>query len=574
MQKSVAVLIVSFGSLLFASCAYFRPLHGIPTQHIVMVDTHGRLMDPTGTDLCRPETIFEDNRRWVAAHGTAPPPSSYSWDPCNGALNPVRPIRGLERQEPDGYVMTDSELYLDDLFDAMDDHYKAKGSRERKLVFYVHGGLNNNATTIQRARDLTHLMLADDQYPIFLNWQSNLLGALYEHLMNVRQGDNKGNRHAYLLPFILGGDLAKGIARAPVTWFYQGSNSLDRVRQVDCNAKPWEFDHAYHRLRRKFLDACAANPNDCAEMAVSRGPETYTMYERLRETTRFAATGAVPTRYWTTAAGGGWASVVGWLPPKLLISPFLDGLGGPAWDTMLRRAAVGFHGDGVVNPPRFPAEKHPEGNGGFSRFFRRLQKKIADTDCRLKPGPDCIDWKVTIISHSMGTIVTNHILQEFPELRFDHIVYMAGAASVREYERAVFPYLRRHEQTKMYHLTLHNFADIRDQYFLELPPAGSLLVWIDSFLSKPETLRDRTVGRFNNLMMFAEETPQDLRRRISMKAFGVGGSIALDDPQSHGSFGLFDGRHRAGKFWDPKFWQVELQDRASPRAHCPRNKVP
>lgn len=156
----------------------------------------------------------------------------------------------------------------------------------------------------------------------------------------------------------------------------------------------------------------------------------------------------------------------------------------------------------------------------------------------------------------------NHLLHEFPDLSIDHIVYLASAASVRDYEYAVFPYLDQHKAARMYHVTLHNFAELRDQYFYEIPPAGSLLVWIDSFLAKPETFRDRTAGTFANLMRFAEETPSHLKSRISIKSFGIGEKIERSDPQHHGHFGFFDGRHQKdGLFWRQEFWKIDAEER-------------
>lgn len=580
--RSVRPALIAVACLLFASCSYLKPLHGVPTQHIVMVDSNGRLMDPTGTSNCQEANIQKDNENWVLAHKTVRPPETYRWKPCNGHLNPLKSFRELDRREESGSTFRGGDLYLDDLFDEMEKHYSTKRasdiaagrppSRKRRIVLYIHGGLNNNMTTIDRARDLSQLMLDDGYYPIFMNWQSNLIGSLWEHLMTVRQGEYKGYKHAFLFPFYLGADLSKGIARAPATWFYQGSHTLDRIRQVRCNATPWEFDDAYNRLRKNFVTNCSSSPESCGQLAVSRGPEVYTQGEQFKAASRFTATGAVPSRYWVSTLAGGWAQPIGWLPPKLLTSPVLDGLGGPAWETMLRHAALGFHSDGVSNPAERPRQSDPEGNGGFSRFLRRLQTNIGDTSCGAGTSGDCVEWELTVIGHSMGAIVANHMLNEFPDLSFTNIVYMASAASVRDYERAVFPYLVRHPESRMYHLTLHNFSDLRDQYFYDVPPAGSLLVWIDSFLSKPETLRDRTAGRFNNLMLFAEETPEPLRARISMKAFGVGADVADSDPQHHGGFALFNGVDNRPKFWDPSFWKVEMVDRPSPRSDCARNR--
>lgn len=561
MRRLMDLLSLAVVTLLLNACAALHPLIGVPTQHIVMVESNGRLVDPTASSFCHPDTLDEDNDRWVRGHHTVAPPTSRSWHPCNGRFNGLW-LRELDR-DVDGRALMDGDRYLNDLFAEMDAFHTTHPGK-RRVVIFIHGGLNNNVTTVERARETAQAMRQDGVYPVFLNWQSNLVGAEWEHLMNVRQGDHKGYRHFYLFPFYLAGDLARAFGRAPATWFYLASSNIDRVRHVR-QGKQTAYDKAYAALRDQYL-ACAT-ARQCNEIAIIKGPETHGWMERASATGRTVATGVIPTRYWAGAVGvhglAGWA----WLSPRLLAAPILDGLGGPSWDTMTRHAALPFHADGVAN-----ADKHvmvqqrgisyPEGNGGFARFFRRLQQKIS---CQTGDPCHADEWDITIIGHSMGTIVLNHALNEFPDLPIANIVYMAAATSVRDYERAVFPYMKRHPETRMFHLTLHDFAELRDQYFYEIPPAGSLLVWIDTFLAKPDTFRDRTAGSFANLVRFAQETPPELRGRISIKAFGVGRDLAATDPQHHGDFGGFNGRDRCGKFWDPAFWTVGTP-RVSPQS--------
>ena len=49
--------------------------------------------------------------------------------------------------------------------------------------------------------------------------------------------------------------------------------------------------------------------------------------------------------------------------------------------------------------------------------------------------------RIVMIGHSMGMIVVNELLQLFPDLPYESLVYMAGAASVRDTSRAVAPVL-------------------------------------------------------------------------------------------------------------------------------------
>ena len=120
-----------------------------------------------------------------------------------------------------------------------------------------------------------------------------------------------------------------------------------------------------------------------------------------------------------------------------------------------------------------------------------------------------------------------------------------------------------HARTRMFHVTLHPYAEIDDQYFWGIPPSGSLLVWIDRFLSKPETTRDRTAGRLKNLLMFADETPTDLRKRVHIKAFPFKPGAL---PQHHGGF-LFATPNATpdAAFWCEPFW---MPDGASTNTQC------
>lgn len=548
-----------------AGCTFVRPyrIAGMPTQHVVMVDSNGRLMDPTGSVFCHPERVAADNRAFRTRHPElAAPPTAFTWKPCNGRFNSIR-LLSLDRKI-DGRYVYDADNYLHDLFAQMDAYYAEhtpKGQRQkRRVVFVIHGGLNTNQTSLHRAQDLSERLLRDGYYPIFINWQSNLFRALFRHLVKVRQGDDVGYQLAFLAPFYLAADVGKGVSRAPIIWANSIGNDFGRAYRAAKRGHILhvrdENDVVYDRLRKE-RQACGADPA-CQAIDIQHGDFRFTWAEGIKANARYVPTGAVPVRFLAQAVGRTAAGPWAWLPTKYLVAPLLDGLGSSAWEEMRRSALLGFHTDGASSEI-FGEDPLESGHGGLSRFFMQLQQHIRQTSCADGQREGCAEWELTLVAHSMGAIVGNQILMTFPTLQFRRIVYMAAACSVREYEQAVLGYMKNQPATHMYHLLLDDFAEIHDQYAFEVPPSGSLLVWVDRFFTHPSTLRDRTAGRYDNLIRFVADTRPDLKRRIHVRVFGVGRALRDSEPQSHGDFGEFFGeKPREKKFWNPGFWRTDL----------------
>lgn len=568
--------LLALSTLSLVSCSSvpgiaFR-VNGAPPQHIVMIDTNGRLVDPTGDSDC----ASRSNPQWkqlldeqLTTAGFTPR-EDWSWQPCVGRFLGFSHI-----------TLDEPERYLDDLIDEVHRHFKDKG-RTRKVVLIVHGGLADNKANLETARDLAAQMIRDENapYPIFINWQSNLYSNLWAHVARVRQGRTKSYRTFHWLtgiPYVIG-DVAKGVGRAPATWFYHYSNEIDRLNhRFACADRP--ANATYEALRNEY-DHCVDGTSRCDVFPIHKGRFAHTKTEGAKSTARNALTNLVPIRTYSPLIGQAAGNrVAGWLPVKLLVTPLLDGLGTSAWDTMIRHVKIGFHNDGVdgaePDAAAFAAthgvEQPREGYGGIARFMRRLRAEVEKTQCQpgeARTDSTCLEWQLDLIGHSMGAIMANEILAEFPDRPvFNNIVYMAAAAPVSDYERTVIPYLERHKDTKMYHLMLHDFAEVREESAWGIPPSGSLLVWIDNFLSKPATLRDRTAGRFINLMPVLPSTPRHLRSRIHVKTFGVGHRLRETDPQEHGEFNNFIGalpakdaatspvkRQPQLKFWEETFW--------------------
>src|SRR5881296_2962462 len=55
-------------------------------------------------------------------------------------------------------------------------------------------------------------------------------------------------------------------------------------------------------------------------------------------------------------------------------------------------------------------------------------------------GKEVGDLAITLVGHSMGTMILNNVLEDYTDLSFDRIVYLAAAASIDDVRGAVLPY--------------------------------------------------------------------------------------------------------------------------------------
>lgn len=464
----------------------------VPTNHIVMFSGRGNPVDPTGNIGC------------------ADKPAA-----CNGSHFWLTSYPEMERDRYDAY--------LSNLFEAMKRDAPVVGGKKRLLIF-IHGGLNTQVGTIERAAELRQSIEAAGYFPIFVNWQSSLVSSYLDHLLYIRKGQDMGLLGVPLAPVYLLTDVARSVARAPIVWAFQLWNNIRSVPFITTQSEVDATRMADDIEKEGIID-------------LSRGDDK-------RDPTEMVLSGV---------------SWLGTAPTKILAAPFIDAFGKSAWDIMLRRTELLYHTDGEFSTEseiakREHAEKgyqHVKANGGLSIFMRRLQDEVARNG-----GADA--WDITLVGHSMGTIVLNRMVHDFGTspsgtMPFNRIAYMAAAATVKDYEDNIFPYLAKNSHAQFYHLTLHARAEVRDRWepirYVDLPPRGSLLVWVDEFLSNPGTLHDRTAGRITNLIVALHNTPEELRHRIHVKEFNAGVSVQDTDPQGHGQFSA------PFSFWKQECWQ-------------------
>ncbi len=397
-------------------------------------------------------------------------------------------------------------------------------SGRRTILLRVHGGLNNLNSSLEATASMTDSILKDPQanaYPLFINWESGLKSSYFEHLFSITQGQRYDTFGRFIVfPVYLVADLGRAITRAPFVWGQQFFNFIkgDQTNSLPANTP----SAATVRQEGRLLSANGPNPSAglSNEIAVSKGA-----YHRSRaEAMGYVAKGILLT------------------PVKMIGTVIIDAGGTPAWDNMHRRTKTMFH-----NPNEFRTSRsvgiYTAPSGAVSTLLDSLTA-LTRTDCT---------YRITLVGHSMGTIVADEIVRTRDSLPFDNIVFMAAASSVREFEFSVVPYLERHPSTNFYNLTLHPLAELREQTYGGIGPNGSLLEWIDGYLANPETDLDRTMGKYANDVGAAHIFRPPIRRQLHIKAFGYKDGHncgANQEPYHHGGF-----NDPSVPFWRPTFWQ-------------------
>jgi hypothetical protein len=429
--------------------------------------------------------------------------------------------------DPDGVPVdptTYTELNVADFgrqLDAVTAAIEASG--KKKILLFVHGGLNNREAAQGHVDRLLEPMTNDGYYPIFLNWNSDLLDTAREDLLYVRQGRTARFLGPLSAPIALLTALGSGLLRAPLVWGEMLSSDVNASGMYDFpgKANSKAIEAGLFRLQQE---------HDAAGIPLELGEDRIGAWDSAGAALRYAVT----------------------LPTKLAFSPVIDGLGQVAWRNMLRRTEMLFHREDEFDirdrrDPDAVREHLLRGpQGAAHRFFTHLESHLRARS----------DVELTLIGHSMGTIVLNRALRRFRDLPVRHIVYLAAACSIDDFQTSVIPYLERHGVADFYNLTLHPNAEVREwqKALLDLTPRGSLLVWIDNFLGDPTSTLDRTLGNWENIMQAAHVIPMSVRPRVTLKAFGTGDPLhsgAPTMPTTHGSF-----TDKATYFWCPQVWTV------------------
>ena len=402
------------------------------------------------------------------------------------------------------------------------------GRRERKIVLFIHGGLN--VTSTKRADADFADALEHCIYVVYMNWESGFGPSYRDHIMNIRFGkrinddDDLAFFERSMFPVTVTVDVVGGIVRFPVT--YWRNLRLSKNMYLNQNDRAIINDHSY-RGREHWCDIDASN-NVIIAGNTDRG-------FRISE----------------------WLGVGN--PLKLATYPFVDGIGRPSWNNMQRRTYAVFRPDsdfldfenrncliarnggacGEISESE--RDQIAGGSGVFAEFARQLSISQRDWPTEVE---------LYLSAHSMGAIIANELVANF-DIRFAGIAYLAGASSIKHFQQTVIPYLLLHPDARFYNVTLHPDADNREVNYLGAAPGGSLLAWIDDLYEDTDADIDRTLGRWDNMRGAKWTITEDIQERMVFKIYSDEG------PQKHGEFTLTyiaDDGEITYAYWYPPSW--------------------
>lgn len=448
------------------------------------------------------------------------------------------------------------------------------GRPRKNIIIYVHGGLNTLKGSTQRASDLAPRMAGDENtIPIAICWDSSLVNNYGRYLLDVREGHTSDGFLMRLVtrPFVAIRDVVEVVlVRSILANLYMVANDVRMLwprrfvppAGVVRGAPGHQYVAARTGTTFPVFNAWAAPVREAEDKVFAQfGRDLKPFCHQLGRFSLYLLT----------------------FPSKVVTMPLVDVLGQRSWWMMKRTAQVAFRSDREQDSeirhdeapcPRGGRAKVPGASGALAMFAEALIARLQDP----ATGTLVDDYEITLIGHSMGTMILNEFLHRYGDRLatttadgsrrnlISRVVYMAAACSVRDLDLAVVPFLERHEETTFHMLTLHPDAEAGERQGIlfekitgidkvDLEPRGSLLVWIDSYFENPITPMDRTAGRWENIVE-GMHIFRDVTRQVTLKTFGYGpDNLGAPDfwggrsPQKHGQF-----FREEMAFWKPEFW--------------------
>jgi len=533
MQRLLLLLTMTF---FLGGCAGFIQVKENTVAHIISLDREGETF-PLKVNPCSQGAAGTDGCQTVAGQ---PVDDRQFYVNCTDVED--QSLKCLAGDTKGKQLDANIKVIVKHLDNTISEVKALTPEKKVEVFLFIHGGMVNKHKSAAEAEAVLEAIRSENEasrdkyiYPLFINWESGMMASYGDHLFKIRQGEVAPVYGFFSWPFYFAADLGRAITRLPITFGYQG------YRLFEPAAFPDKVTVAY--FNRMFYPADKAHTGH----GISLGEMKLTPTDKGVDKLTYLFPGSV----------------------KLISTPLLDFIGKSAWENMLRRTKTVFNSPNdyklnkkeleicearlISNPGEECDAFNRSPGGGAYKLMRALG------DYKLDPKSKLEGVEFTLIGHSMGSIVATELLKRFgngkDSIIFNNIVYMAAAATTKDFQESVIPYLKRHEQTNFYNLTLHPRAEENEKLY-DLVPRGSLLVWIDDFASDPATIADMTFGKWVNAVRALPFVPDNVRNRITLKGFGVNDQSANNGrkPEEHSHFNDVD-----LKFWRYEFWQVPSQ---------------
>jgi hypothetical protein len=186
---TIGALLLSFG------CS---TLPNLKTEHVVMVNRAGELIDP---------------RANIGKPG----------DGKHLLFKPYTEL--LDKPDPEQDNMMTVDNYLTKIFTSLKQTPIRTSGKKKRILLYVHGGLNTAQASIERVVEYSSKIQEDGTYPIFVNWDSSLTSSYRDHLVLLRQGRRADDWcceawKEYGKGYAVGANVAGGVASVVTTPLY------------------------------------------------------------------------------------------------------------------------------------------------------------------------------------------------------------------------------------------------------------------------------------------------------------------------------------------------------------------
>ncbi len=382
-----------------------------------------------------------------------------------------------------------------------------------RVMIFIHGGLNTQAGSVERAVKLHEPVLADGVFPLFVNWQSSLFSSYWDHLFLVRYGEEAPTLAWISAPFVVLEDLFRAIGRSPMTLYNELDNAQNSSSLITSDnqkrGRALALDAQDARLPVEFPEAESQTASDVATFALD----------------------------------------IALAVPHMVLGILIDIGGTASWEQMRRRTDMILESEESYRS-RSVGLPAPAAVPRLFKELRQLQRRLH---------ADGIELEVDLIAHSMGCIISNLLLGAprgeayGPDAEgmpvFTNIVFMANADTIENTERAVYGHLSAagHGRTKFFSLSLNDRAEFAETTAFYLAPKGSLLVWIDRFFEATPSMNSQRGGKLLNQLFSLHRIPKELRERVQFKSFRFKRGHPKTNPVVHGDF-------NDGKFWRPEYF--------------------